>query len=333
MGSAEPTVSVIIPTYNCAPYVAAAVESALSQTYRPIEVIVVDDGSTDDTTAVLRGYAGRIAALSRPNAGAAAARNAGVRHAKGEFLAFLDADDLWMPRKLERQMPLFTEYPEVGLAFTDGSTFDASGEIKPSALKGMAPYFDRVRPWLQAGDRDGVVVRPAYPDLLFGNFVLPAGVVVRRTCLEAVGGFDEGLAVCEDYDLWLRMAQRSPFALVNEVLIRVRNRPESLGGPRATRGQRFFETEWRVRERYLPAAGPQVQRALRRAKSDAFLRNGWRELDAGHLGPARTAFWRSLRSARQRDALLYLMATLLPGWAIRRLRKAGEARPAVSGNG
>ncbi len=334
MGAAEPTVSAIIPTYNCAPYVAAAVESALSQTYRPLEVIVLDDGSTDETEAALQPYRGRIVLLRQANRGEAAARNAAIRHAKGEFLAFLDADDLWMPRKLERQMPIFANHPEVELAFTDGSTFDASGEIWPSMLHGLAPFLDRVGPWLGAGDGGKrAIVRAAYPDLLFGNFLSVPGVVVRRTRFEAEGGFDEGLRLCTDYDLWLRMAPRAPFALVNEVLFQVRIREESLGRARGVRSERFFEVEWQVRERHLDGAGREVRRELRRLKSAAYLRRGWQELHAGRHAPARTAFWRSLRSGWQGDALFYLMASFLPVWTIRRLCRAGQACPVESGNG
>jgi glycosyltransferase involved in cell wall biosynthesis len=335
MNPAEPTVSVIIPTHNCAPYVAAAVESALSQTHRPIEVIVVDDGSTDETAAVLRPYAGRIVARSQANGGVAAARNAAIRRARGEFLAFLDADDVWLPWKLERQLPVFGRHPQVEMVFADGCTFAEEGDVHPSILGHLSGRFDRVRPWLQGGgDAGRVAVRPGRPDLLFCNFIYTPGVVVRRTCLDAVGGFDESLSTCEDYDLWLRIAGRAPIAVVNEVLFRCRLRGAgSLGGPRATRGERFFETEWRVRERYLREESAGVRRDLRQLKGAAYLRSGWQELHAGRLAPARTAFWRCLRSGWQRDALLYLMATLLPGWAIRRLRRAGEARPLVSGNG
>jgi glycosyltransferase involved in cell wall biosynthesis len=335
MGSTEPTVSVIIPTYNCAPYVAAAVESALAQTYRPLEVIVVDDGSTDGTAAVLRPYAGRIVALRQANGGAAAARNAGIGRARGEVLAFLDADDLWLPGKLERQVSVLRRHPKVDLVFTDGCTFARDGDVHPSILGHLSQHFARVRPWLPGGGEAGqVVVRPGRPDLLFCNFIYTPGVVVRRACLDAVGSFDETLPTCEDYDLWLRIARRAPLALVNEVLFRCRLREAgSLGGPRALRAERFFENEWRVRERHLRWEDREVRRALRRVKGDAYLRNGWQELNAGRLGPAREAFWRSLRSAGPGDALLYLVATLLPGWVIRRLRKVGAPRPAVSGNG
>ena len=124
------TISVIIPAYNYARYLAEAIDSALGQTYAPLEVIVVDDASTDDTPRVLAAYGQRIRAIRQPNGGAGAARNTGIAAARGEYVAFLDADDVWLPRKLELQMALFDADPALGLIHggkgaTDGIQYDA----------------------------------------------------------------------------------------------------------------------------------------------------------------------------------------------------------------
>src|SRR2546430_1228645 len=114
----EPLVSVILPVYNREKSVARAVESVLAQTYRPLELIVVDDGSTDGTRGVLEQFGGRIALLRQPNAGAYSARNLGLRHARGELVAFIDSDDIWLPHRLSAQVPLMRR-PDVGLVFGD----------------------------------------------------------------------------------------------------------------------------------------------------------------------------------------------------------------------
>src|SRR5436190_9018266 len=118
------TVSVVIPTYNYARYLGAAIDSALQQTHAPLEVIVVDDGSTDDTPRLLDGYGDRIRVIRQKNSGVAAARNAGVREARGELIAFLDSDDLWKPRKLELQIARFEADPGLGLVHCGAETLD-----------------------------------------------------------------------------------------------------------------------------------------------------------------------------------------------------------------
>src|SRR6266511_4733360 len=118
-----PTVSVLIPAYNCGPYVAKAVESVLCQTYRSFEIIVVNDGSTDNTENVLLPYRDRIVYLTGENRGASAARNKAFSVSKGEFMAYLDADDVWQPEKLARQVELFEANPAVGVCFTDFTFF------------------------------------------------------------------------------------------------------------------------------------------------------------------------------------------------------------------
>jgi len=124
---ASPLVSVVIPAYNCAPFIGESLDSVYRQTYRNWEVIVIDDGSTDETRAILAPHTGRIRYFYQENRGTAAARNAGVRQARGELIAFLDNDDIWLPEKLERQVQVMQGSPECGLVFTDGIMFMADG--------------------------------------------------------------------------------------------------------------------------------------------------------------------------------------------------------------
>jgi glycosyltransferase involved in cell wall biosynthesis len=197
-----PLVSVIIPTYNAAQYVARAVDSALAQTYSPVEVIVVDDGSTDNTVQVLEPYNSKIHYLYQPNAGQAAARNRAIRQSSGDFYAFLDADDMWQKDKLEQQIPVLLSNPKLGLVH---SNFDYLDEK-------TGKTFTISRP------RHKLVGR-CYTRLFFGCSIFASSVVVRRECLEKIGLFDEQIPPgIEDYDLWLRISQEYEFAYVPRCL-------------------------------------------------------------------------------------------------------------------
>ncbi|MEW5983879.1 MAG: glycosyltransferase family A protein [Acidobacteriota bacterium] len=204
------SVSVVIPTFNRASIVGEAVASALAQTHEPADVVVVDDGSTDDTASALDAYRGRILYVRQQNAGPAAARNTGIRHTKSRYVAFLDSDDLWAPEKLRAQMSLFASDPSLAVvsclaryvAF-DGRTLAETG-----------PPQDTLR----AGDRTGL------RRLLLGNTVSGgSSAVVRRECLDDVGVFDEELWGVEDWDMWLRVAKKYSIGFVNQPLTIMRS--------------------------------------------------------------------------------------------------------------
>lgn len=181
-------VSVIIPTFNSAGMVREAVESVLGQTVAAHEIIVVDDGSTDKTAEVLAPYFDRIHYLKQENQGVAAARNRGIAAAKGDLIAFLDADDVWHPRKLELQLRTMRERPEVGMLGT--GVFDWPGAA-PETTRKQSRLYARVAWW----------------ELVVRNRFTTSSVVVRRALLEKVGQLDEELRGPEDLDLWLRIAE------------------------------------------------------------------------------------------------------------------------------
>jgi glycosyltransferase involved in cell wall biosynthesis len=202
---ADPLVSVVVPAYNAARYIGAALDSALSQTYANLELVVVDDGSTDGTAAIVQGYGDRVRYVYQANARQAAARNRGVRESSGEVVAFLDADDLWLPDKLEKQIELLRRHPEAGLIFCGLCVINAEGIL--------------------GAERIGKLRGDPIPEILLGK-VICAGIgstaLVRRDVLEVVGGFDPELPPCEDIDLFLRIATRFPVHAVNEALVHYR---------------------------------------------------------------------------------------------------------------
>jgi glycosyltransferase involved in cell wall biosynthesis len=200
-------VSAIIPVYNCERYVTAAIESVLAQTYPVHEIIIVDDGSTDGTRAVLEPYIGRIRYMRQEKRGVAAARNNGIVHASGDFIAFLDADDLWLPDKLQLQMDFLCHHPQYGLVYSDMKTFDETGILHES-----------VKIWLNMSPPSGWIFKELFAETLFAC----DATVFAKACVDRVGYFDESLAVGEDYNMWLRMARHFQIGYLDVPLTKYR---------------------------------------------------------------------------------------------------------------
>lgn len=193
-------ISVIIPTYNRAAFVGEAVDSVLAQSSLPGEVIVVDDGSKDDTRSVLSVHSDRIRYVGQLHRGVSAARNHGIALARGEWLAFLDSDDLWLPDKLAAQTRYMVDNPHIRV-------------------------FQTEELWLRNGKRVNPRKYHRKPDgycferLLERCLVSPSAVMIHRSVFDAIGGFDEAMPACEDYDLWLRIGCRYPIGLLKEPLV------------------------------------------------------------------------------------------------------------------
>ncbi|HUN81519.1 MAG TPA: glycosyltransferase [Phycisphaerae bacterium] len=196
---AEPAVSVIIPTHNRATLLVAALDSVAGQTFRDFEVIVVDDGSTEPIEEAVGGHVVRPKVLRQPNLGPAAARNRGIYAARGDLVAFLDSDDLWLPTKLERFLGALEKDPGCPLFFGPMSAIDAAGAAVPGRTK---PCFG-----------GNITER-----LFCSSFIHVPTVVCRKKLLIDARGFDEALPVCEDYDLWLRLSVDHAFGLIDEPL-------------------------------------------------------------------------------------------------------------------
>jgi glycosyltransferase involved in cell wall biosynthesis len=183
-----PSITVVIPTFNCDRYLALAIQSVLGQTYQDFELIVVDDGSTDGTQAVLASYRHKLQAVYQPNQGVAIARNHGIQLAQGEWIAFLDADDAFLPHKLEAQMELARTCPEMGMIHSGWQRVDETGKLL------MA-----VEPWQQ-------IPQLHLESWLRWKPVLPSAMLFRRSWLQQVGGFDPRFPPAEDTELVLRLA-------------------------------------------------------------------------------------------------------------------------------
>jgi glycosyltransferase involved in cell wall biosynthesis len=195
-----PLVSIIIPTFNRAWSIKRAVDSVLAQNYTNIELIVVDDGSSDATPDILSSYGHAIRIISQTNSGVSAARNRGIAEASGNLIAFLDSDDFWLPKKLSAQVDFFLSHTEALICQTE--------EL-----------------WIKNGRRMNPKKRHQKPSgMMFSEslhlcLISPSAVMVRKKLIDDVGMFDETLPACEDYDLWLRVTCRYPVYLIDTPLI------------------------------------------------------------------------------------------------------------------
>lgn len=240
-------VSVIIPVYNCEEHVWRAIDSALSQTYREVEVIVIDDGSTDGTPGVLSKYGTRIRRIRQENSGVSAARNTGVEVASGEYISFLDSDDLWFEDKLAVQVRLLERYPDLDAVFSNFQTIDGDGRLlEENGIKKLYSVLREKRLELSAvfTSRTSAGIPPStaggmngdfyygniFSSLFSGNFINTSSITVRKSAIDRAGRFNAGLRTQEDYDCWLRLCRTNSVGYLDTPLLQTRKRPGQLTG-------------------------------------------------------------------------------------------------------
>jgi len=232
-------VSVVIPTFNRAYCLVETLNSVFQQTHHNIEVLLIDDGSTDDTRTLIEsryGNESRLHYLYQPNRGVSAARNLGLQHAAGAYVALLDSDDVWMPWKLSAQLACLAAFPDAGMIWTDMLALDADGRLlNPMFLRTMysayrwftpEQLFSAARPVTEIMASTPDALRAAiarsgdiFSPMLMGNLVHTSTVLLRRPRLEKVGGFDESMRTGEDYDFHLRTCQAGPVAFLEAASI------------------------------------------------------------------------------------------------------------------
>lgn len=311
----------MIPAHDALPDVLEAVQSALAQSCAPVEVVVVDDRSTDGTgeaverafgDAVPAGAGGtRVRVLRGRYGSAAAARNAGWRATRSEWVAFLDADDLWFDAKLAAAAETLAAAPEAAWFFSDGVFRTLEGETR---LSWLDSYAELPEHWV------GQPVR----ELIEVNFVLTSSVVVRRDALEAVGGFDQGLSHAEDVDLWIRLARRWPGTASRRALVRYQHRPGGL--TRQIEARLNGDVVLFERLAADAALEPSLRRVARRRAGLAHFKLGVSALREERREEARrhlAAAWRF--PERRPPVTLAYLATLLPGALLARLRRQAWA--------
>lgn len=234
-----PKVDIIIPAYNAAKYLPAAIESVITQTFEDWRILLVDDGSTDGTAEIVAPYLERLGPklkyIYQANMGMSAARNTALRHASAEFLAFLDADDLWLPCRLAESLACFVNRSQVGLVYGFNARVDEQGLVFDT--------FDRIQ-----SHAEGCIAPYIYMREI--DFPCPT-ITVRKVCVDQVGLFDEELRATEDRDLWLRIALHYEVALVPKVIAHYRTSPASL----TTDPERMFYGQRQFIDKHYGAPG------------------------------------------------------------------------------
>jgi GT2 family glycosyltransferase len=337
-------VSVVIPTYNRAYIVGKAIHSILRQTYHHIEVVVVDDGSTDETRQVVESFGEPVRYLYKPNGGVTAARNFGLRHVRGEFVGLLDSDDQWLPWKVEAQVRLLRAFPDLGMVWTDMAAVDDAGKVTAPAF--IRTYYTNHRrspiervmasatpldsAWPDAPAE--VAGRPFYkgdifPQMLLGNLVHTSTVLLRRDRLRRVGSFDESLLKSgEDYEFHLHTCYHGPVGFLDAPAITYRfGSADQLTGPTPRPENLYLARntlrtvqKWLDRGRDRVTLAPDV---VRRRVADCYGALAEEELLAGHWRAGQANLARSLRMwpGQPRRAAVFL-SHFLPGPLRRALR-------------
>jgi len=224
-------VSIIIPTYNCQQYIAQAIDSIRSQCYKNIEIIVIDDGSTDNSAKIAEQYGEPVKVIHQTNQGPAAARNRGVAESSGEFIAFLDGDDLWLPNKLAPQIRLLQDHPDIDIAYGAFRKWaaDNNGEYPPPEQ------------FISGGDNSELDIALSgwiYHKLLLDNYIHIITAVIRRSLFNELGGFNESFQTGEDYDFWLRASRISQaYKLAKPVALYRENPASTTRIPRETNNE------------------------------------------------------------------------------------------------
>jgi glycosyltransferase involved in cell wall biosynthesis len=302
-----PKVSVIIPTYNCAHYLEQAIESAIDQTYRDIEIIVLDDGSTDNTSEVVRRYGTAIRYIRQKNSGVTAARNHAIKASSGEFLAMLDADDWWETTKLAEQVPILDSDPQLALVYSDLRVEYDDGTTTPSFLSS--------RPLATSGY--------VFDRLLESCFILPSTVLLRRSCLEEEM-FDESMRSHEDLDLWLRICRKWKVALVPKQLTHRRQGASNLTSNddlRTEYGIKLFE-----KALSLPDITPDQRNIMIQKLGDAYFERGYFFFTNDRMQECRRCLEQSMHCRKFHPKVwVCYITSFLPVTAIkikRRLRKS-----------
>ncbi|MDD2541270.1 MAG: glycosyltransferase family A protein [Desulfuromonadaceae bacterium] len=297
-------ISVIIPTYNSGKYICEALDSVLHQTYSDYEIIVIDDGSTDTTREIIKNRFQTVRYYYVENSGVSAARNLGISMAQGELIAFLDADDKWLPEKLEKQVALFNNNDKLGMVFTENSFFNEQGITMSKANK---------RERLMSGD----IVR----NIFLNSYVATPTVMVRKNVFDTVGLFEEGLIVAEDDNMWMRIGMGFRVELIDKPMVLCRITEGSLSRKNHNIYMGVKASIEIIKKKYPDLYNRLGMLAIRKKYSNLFFSEGYHYFSQGIQKEARSNFIKSyINDPFKLKTLLYMISTCFPQWVIVKIK-------------
>ena len=320
-----PLVSVVIPTFNSANTLPRAIMSVMGQRAISWELIVIDDGSTDNTLSAIQQYRLRLGDRMKyhrqKQSGSSVARNAGIDRAKGEYIAFLDADDEFGPNKLLRQLELFCRRPELGLVFSDFSCIDVNGELHRSAFNELVEEEGPVR-MEEIAPRQFVCDRRLVDRMVVSYVISPITAMVRRSVLGSEIRFPPGQQYSEEWLFFLDVAAKCRVGYVGEPLSLQHQTPGSLSLTSPVRNtQHQAQAMQRILERF-PEASSDARRKLQGKLAHCFRQMAFDHFKSGEFRSARTAFWKALQHHADWSTALHLAQAT---WAARTQRSAEES--------
>jgi glycosyltransferase involved in cell wall biosynthesis len=276
-----PRVSVILPTWNRARFLAEAIDSVLAQTFGDLELLVVDDGSTDDTARLLAAVEDpRLRVIRQEHRGGSAALNAGLREARGEFIARIDSDDSWLPDMLEAEAAVLDARPEIDVVYAQAEAMDPAGNVIPGQVRGRPERF------------------PGEPlrSMLYEDFTCNIAILARRRCYARIGEYDESLSTSEDWDLWMRVARCCRFAYLDRVVARFRIHEGNTIGPGSPFFGDFVTGRTRVLDKMFaePALDPSLSAMRAVSYRNVYIWAGFLSYRSGRRRRAMGAFAQAL---------------------------------------
>lgn len=299
-----PEVSVVIPTYNSAQFLGEALQSVSDQTFKDYEIIVVDDGSTDHTKQIIDKYNGKIRYIFQENGGPAKARNSGIKASSGKYIAFLDADDVWEPTKLEKQVRMFHRCPEVAMIFTENSCYSENGVYQNSM-----------------GKRERLMKGDVAKNIFLRSGVVTPTVIVKKEIFNKIGVFEEELCMGEDDNMWVRIATDFKVSLIDEPLVKVRAHPRRVTGDK-TRLLECVQTNIELLSQRYRGVKEKIESVIPLKLSRVQFALGYDHFENYNFKEARKAFTRGIRYYIWNwENYPYFLLTLFPQKVVRRIKR------------
>lgn len=306
-------ISAVIPAYNSAAFITDAVRSIQQQTYPIDEIIIVDDGSTDNTEQIVSTLSGRIVSIKQQNQGPSAARNTGIEAAKNEWIAFLDADDQWTPNKIERQLEVLQKHPELVLIAGDMAEIDKNDQVITESVLDKHHLLTRFQ------SLDNRPIPNALAELVTKNFIPTGTVLVKKSALQEAGSFNPSIRFGEDLECWAKIAAKHPIACLPDILMLRRQHGDNATQLTAPLLKDLVKVMTSIRN---DAAKELIAQKIdpNRLVANAYADLGYWLFSHYDLTEARRALSASLKEKPNKRALFYWLACLLPKELIKKLR-------------